>query len=206
MIFRFSVFSAIFVPLAAFSEEVRYPAIYDVNGIDPEGALIVYTYPDTTSEPLGVIPPDAKGIEVVDSEASGDWAEVNVSDGAGWVQTKYLTLVDSVWDRETAPEFLSCFGEDPIWWAQVAGEHLELSIGTLLDHSMEIERIDSPEGSARASRIITANNPDAQAMISFASSVCVLTSPEYEYALSVNVLFDSAEEHAMVTGCCSLTR
>ncbi len=168
--------------------------------------MTIHQLPDRNSDPIGYLPLDGRDIEVVAETEDSTWGQVNTPERSGWVEMRFLKLTDPVWDRETAPEFLSCVGQGPDWWLQISGSALELSMGAELDHGMTISEITLPSGDARSSRVIRAENPSNSATVSISEGQCALHSGGQIYGLSTNVLLETDAGETLVTGCCSLAR
>lgn len=188
------------------AHEMHFPAIYRVSGLEAGEVLTVLERPDPASNPIGFLPPDGQDIEVVTMMPETGWAKINTIERAGWVESRFLELSDSIWERETAPDFLTCLGQDPTWWLQVSGSTVELSIRSEFDHGMEISEVLVPLGDMRPSRIIRAENALNSAMISISEGRCALHTGGREYGISTNVLLKGRSESAFVTGCCTLAR
>lgn len=196
----------LFVAASAPAHEIHFPAIFQISGIKPGEAVTIHAKPNPTSDPIGFIPSDGKDIEVVGQTPDTAWGIVNSDERAGWVEMRYLKQTDSVWARDSAPEFLACLGNGPVWWLQISGPEVALSLGTGEDHSLTIAEMFAPDGENRSSRFIEAVNPRNRAYISVAEGLCRTHDNGLEYGLSANVLLDSEGDKTLVTGCCSVSR
>jgi len=90
------------------------PALYDVAGVAAGDTLNVRTGPSTAFEVLAKLPPDAAGIEVVDTDESGRWGLINVSDRAGWVALDFMARRAGQ-PEAGLPNDLICAGTEPFW-------------------------------------------------------------------------------------------
>ena len=99
-------------PGIAFAQ--NFPALFDVTGIADEDVLNIRLYSDPQAYILDSFPPDQTGIEVIALDISGDWGQINLDEGTGWVAMTFLTRVDQpTWEGGQTP--LHCFGTEPFW-------------------------------------------------------------------------------------------
>ncbi|MBZ0123718.1 MAG: SH3 domain-containing protein, partial [Roseovarius sp.] len=90
------------------------PALYDVAGVAAGDTLNVRAGPSTGFEVLAKLPPDAAGIEVVDTDESGEWGLINIAERSGWVALDYMTRRAGQPD-DRLPDNLICSGTEPFW-------------------------------------------------------------------------------------------
>ncbi|MGL4236146.1 COG3650 family protein [Tabrizicola sp.] len=89
-----------------------FPALYAVTGVAADDVLNIRAAPEADAPILGVMLPDATGVEVV--SATDGWAVVNAGEQAGYVSLKFLS-------REPGPTWyaleqpLACSGTEPFW-------------------------------------------------------------------------------------------
>ena len=93
----------------------KWPGLYEVVNVAVNDRLNVRSAPDPTSEILGSLAHDAKGIEVIGRaprpSGSGLWGRVNFGERAGWVNMRFLRLRSEV----SRPTSYICFGTEPFW-------------------------------------------------------------------------------------------
>jgi uncharacterized membrane protein len=91
-----------------------YPALHDVTGVAANDVLNVRTAPDAGAAIVGVLAPDARDVEVVETTPAGDWARVSANETSGWAAMRFLA-------RQPGPDWtalqtnLSCYGTEPFW-------------------------------------------------------------------------------------------
>ncbi|OZA04657.1 MAG: hypothetical protein B7Y02_16245, partial [Rhodobacterales bacterium 17-64-5] len=108
---RFSVAVAV-VFLAVPAQAEVFPVLADVAGVAADDVLNIRDKADPAGAIIGVLAPDATGVEVLAVE--GGWALVNSGEGAGYAAVRYLRLDDGApWYALTAP--LACSGTEPFW-------------------------------------------------------------------------------------------
>lgn len=107
----------IWLAMAGLVRAETLPALYDVTGVSVGDGLNIRAEPAASAQILDMLPPDAKGIEVL--ERRGNWGLVNVGEGSGWAYLKYLTpRAEEPWFRVSST--LRCFGTEPFWSLTVA--------------------------------------------------------------------------------------
>lgn len=211
MTLRLAICLALFLPACAVAQEVL-PALLDLKRVREDQVVSVYAHPDLQSDPIGFLPTDAKGVEVIALSESGAWAQINTPERAGWIEAKHLEPSESVWERRIAPDFVTCFGRDRRWWLNATDQSVEISVMSMADYESMVEyrmtilEALKPPGRPKASRVLLASNPEAAAHISIVGDHCSMFAEGFEYGLSVNVLLTTPDERILVTGCCSLVR
>ncbi len=96
-------------PLAA----QNVPALYDLAAPGPE--VTVRAAPSGDAEALGAFGSDITLVEVVALSAEGDWGQVNLGEGSGWVEMAALELRGVHIDNYNLPDSLFCMGTEPFW-------------------------------------------------------------------------------------------
>lgn len=205
MTLRLAACLALFLPACATARDVL-PALFDIRQVREDEVVVVYEHPDLQSDPIGFLPTDARGIEVIGLANGDGWAQVNTAERAGWVETKHLVPGEPVWEQQVAPEFITCFGRDRRWWFSATDQNVEISVMSMIEYQLTIEEALKPPGAPKASRILLASNSEAAAHISIVGDHCSMFTEVFEYALSVNVLLTTPEDRLLLTGCCSLAR
>lgn len=92
------------------------PGYFRVTGVAADDTLNVRAEPRASSADIGDLPPDATGIEVLGTDASGAWAEIIWEEGNAWIARRFLTpdTVDQV-QGTRLPAGLLCGGTEPFW-------------------------------------------------------------------------------------------
>lgn len=184
---------------AAMAQSVTLPSLFEVTGITD--LLNVRAGPDTAQSIVGGLSADARDIEVVALDPSGDWGLVNTGEQVGWVALRFLAEQPGVWEPGTLPANLSCFGTEPFW-------SLRPEAGTLV--------YDTPEGGAQsfpltvldsgipgdARRALVAGEGGPVATIT--PRVCSDGMSDRAFGLETLVILARDEGPQLRTGCCSI--
>lgn len=101
------------------TQEYYLPTLFDVADVALDDVLNIRLQPDANSPVIGTLPPDMKGVEVV--EETRGWGRVNSGEGSGWVSMRYLTYRVDVWEPGELPEHFRCLGTEPFWGFSVDG-------------------------------------------------------------------------------------
>lgn len=107
----------------AIQEQTPEPAKrYRVIGVAAGDVLNVRAQPDPSGEIVGALEPNASGVVVAGTrvEINGSvWWQVVGGGRLGWVNARYLTLVDAASSGDDAFA-LRCTGTEPFWSLRVA--------------------------------------------------------------------------------------
>jgi hypothetical protein len=79
-----------FAALHALAGEASLPALFDVTGVASGDVLNLRAEPSAQATIIGSFPADATGIEVIATDSSGRWGQVNAVERAGWASLAYL--------------------------------------------------------------------------------------------------------------------
>lgn len=101
-----------------------WPALHDVVDVAPDDILNVRARPDARAPVIGVLAPDAGGVEVIEADETLRWGRVNAGEASGWASLRYLERRPGQWDG-AFPAIAACFGTEPFWTLEVAGDRLE---------------------------------------------------------------------------------
>ena len=117
--------------LAVSADEIDppLPALYAVSEVAAGDVLNIRARPDAQADIIGSLGPQAEGIEVIGLSRSGTWAEINVSEGRGWVAMRYLRQDTMPRNALGLPDGLQCFGTEPFWTMRF-GDAASLTLST----------------------------------------------------------------------------
>ena len=85
---RWLCFLLLMIPAVASAQNL--PALYDVDGVAQSDTLNVRAGPSTEFDVIDTLSANAEDVEVVDVNASGEWALIIVEEQAGWVALRFL--------------------------------------------------------------------------------------------------------------------
>lgn len=97
-----------------------FPALYDVAGVALDDRLSLRAGPGVENRIVGVLRPDATGLEVVGTNEAGTWGLVARREDAGWASLRFLERQPG-WDDPDplAGGPIRCGGTEPFWSAQL---------------------------------------------------------------------------------------
>ncbi len=101
-------------PLAVQAQDYL-PNLFDVTVVETWDKLNVREAPDGQAKIIGRLASTAKGVELLDRDASGKWGLVNVGETTGWVALRFLKPQATVWKPAELPLALRCSGTEPFW-------------------------------------------------------------------------------------------
>ncbi len=184
-------------PLSAVAAEPILPALFHVTEV--ETRLNVRAGPGIESAVIGTLEPDARDIEVVAFDATGDWAGINIGEGAGWVSRAYLAEGEPLWAENTLPPRLRCFGTEPFWGLNRDGDQL---IRTGVDTEERRLRIDNVTGAAGTpSRVVVSRDESGTLTLGIAPEQCSDGMSDRHFGLGARV---SEGDAPVLIGCCTV--
>ena len=83
-------------PLVAAAQDYL-PQLYDVTVVETWDTLNVREAPDGKAAVIGTLRSNAKGVELLERDASGKWGRVNVGERSGWVALRFLKAQAPLW-------------------------------------------------------------------------------------------------------------
>lgn len=178
------------------------PALFNVTGVDENDMLNVRNGPGIDHDILGKLPPDATGIEVVDTDETGEWGLINIDEGAGWVAMRYLARGPGQ-PEDGLAQSLRCFGTEPFWDFRLNPDQTAL--------------FARPETETRFSGVIrvpSLNRRDRHALFGDGKSVvftaivgrdiCTDGMSDRVYGLSLDLIVTDKAGVDVYSGCCSV--
>lgn len=179
------------------TQEYILPTLFDVSGVASTDVLNIRQSPDSGSEIVGTLAPDATNVEVV-AEQKG-WAQVNAGERSGWVSMRFLSYRTDVWDSGKLPEGFSCYGTEPFWGLKPEGDELVLSTPERERDARKIKAILDTGIFRHPMRAVVADD------------MTVTASPEWcsdgmsdrAFGLTAHVILHG-QSPRMLSGCCSI--
>lgn len=201
---RLAAVLALMLPLAApAAAQTMLPTLYDVTGVRADDVLNIRAMPDASSSILSELPPDAKGVEVVDTRAG--WARVNTFERSGWVNMRYLKERPGVWKKGEIPATLNCLGTEPFWSLRQVGANI---VYETPEQSRPLQRravVDTPNQRSPA-RSLIAGDDKGRLTVVLQRGQCSDGMSDRVFGLSATLLFEGAGQASeMRNGCCRIT-
>jgi len=178
------------------------PALYDVTGVSRDDTLNLRAGPSIGFQVIGKLQPGATGIEVVDTDSSGDWGLINIGERPGWVALRYLVRAPGQ-PAQGPPRNLSCSGTEPFW-----------SFGLAPDRSASLTRLDGEIAFDNVLAVTSENRPDRHALFADGGDIvvtamvgrnlCSDAMSERAYGLGIDLLITEETGVRVYSGCCSV--
>lgn len=187
-------------PLSALAE----PSYHRVTGVASDDSLNIRSAPGADSADIGDLAHDARGIEVLGFDDSGDWARIGLAEGDGWISARFLTRdpVATLGDT-SVPTGLSCAGTEPFWALQFDEGMARFSDPEGGDLSFPITEALVAEGRLGSPALIGLG--DAGLAI-VTGHMCSDGMSDRSYGWALHLRIGSDENRRFVSGCCHLPR
>lgn len=183
--------------------QTMLPTLYDVTGVKADDVLNIRAMPDASSSILSELPPDATGVEVIETRAG--WARVNTFERSGWVNMRYLRERPDVWKPGEIPATLNCLGTEPFWTLRQVGTNIVYETPEL---SRPLQRRVVVDNLARRepARSIIAGDAQGRLTVVLTPAQCTDGMSDRFFGLSATLLFEGAGQATrMENGCCRIT-
>ena len=175
--------------------------MHDVVRVDPGDRLNVRAGPSTQFGIIGKIDRGSLDVEVVDRNAEGTWAQVNLGELSGWTSLTYLA--PQVGGSFPDVSWLACFGNEPFWSMDVvvggAARFVTPGADTLRFQAGRIEQANGRRGLFG----LTAESGAGQATMVLRQQACSDGSSDRSYGLDAAIVL-RGERNATLSGCCSI--
>ncbi|WP_425050729.1 peptide-binding protein [Psychromarinibacter sp. S121] len=186
---------------AAFAD----PGYYDVTGVASDDTLNVRAEPDAASADIGDLPFDAKGIEVIATDASGDWGRIVWEEGNGWIATRFLAEAALPTLTGTAlPAGLQCSGTEPFWsirYAETGAVYSDV-MGTAL--SLGYGGAAVAEGFATFPVALSHAGAGSGTLSIVSTAICSDGMSDRDYPYTVALVLQTESGQRFLSGCCWL--
>ncbi len=184
--------------LAAASD---YPALFDVTDVASDDVLNLRAEPDASAALIGTLAYDAKNIEVVASNDSDTWGQINLGETSGWVSLRYLERHPDNPDYALA-KTLVCYGAEPGWsatfqqgmavkFSSMSGEYETPGAGLIVSASGRFGVWGMAYGDSTAI---------------FRRETCSDGMSDRHFGLSGTLFKQHDGIQSVLTGCCSITQ
>lgn len=184
-----------------------FPALFDVRGVAADDMLNIRRDPSAGSPVIGTFPPDATGIEVMGTDASGRWALVNTGEQSGWTAFRFLspTGPDHSFPQGTD---LSCGGTEPFWTLRMTRD---VTRDVTRDRSARFTLFDDPPLTFAGVTLHDGQGVTHKTLLDFGSghaavitrSSCDDGMSDRAFALTVDLIL-AGPAPRLYSGCCSI--
>ena len=189
---------------AAATQEYILPTLFDVTGVAADDVLNVRAAPAAHAEIVGTLSPDARDIEVVAHDDTGQWAQVNTGERSGWVALRFLAYQVDVWPPEGLPQSLHCLGTEPFWSFRPGDGAILFSTPEMQDSSLRIAQVMSTGVFRDPRRTVTALGEDLAMTAVIVPMACSDGMSDRAYGLDVTAILEEKGTPRLLTGCCSI--
>ncbi|WP_353535655.1 SH3 domain-containing protein [Cognatishimia sp. WU-CL00825] len=186
-------------------ERDSFPILANVINVANNDVLNIRIDPDPSSEILGVLPPDASDIELVDHDPSGRWGLVNSNEVSGWVRLTYLHAAKQAkWHAFQTP--LRCGGTEPFWSLTINQTATKAVFEDFHDPARPYGITWTSDIHARLGGTMGLGAGDTAAGFSAVinNEMCNDGMSDREYALQLHLFIHNNGHTAGYEGCCSL--
>jgi uncharacterized membrane protein len=190
---------------AAATQEYMLPTLFDVQDVAAGDVLNIREAPNAKAAIIGTLAPDATGVEVVGTDLSGQWGQVNAGERAGWVSMRFLGYRTDVWQPGQLPAGFTCGGTEPFWSMAPKGDALVWWTPDGETAYAGLHVLDS--GVFRSPRRALVAGSGAQALTATVTPAqCSDGMSDMAFGLEDMVVLQDAEGPQLYSGCCRIVR
>lgn len=197
------LFLGVAAPAVA-TQEYILPTLFDVTGVAANDVLNIRAAPNAGAEIIGTLEPNARDIEVVGHDATGQWARINTGERTGWAALRFLSYQVDVWTPGTLPQTLQCVGNEPFWLFRPQGDDVVFSTPDRPGAVMRIERLVSSGIFRDPRRSLSVQSESRRMTAVIVPMACSDGMSDRSYRLDVTLILEEGDEAQMLTGCCSI--
>ncbi|MCC5975597.1 MAG: hypothetical protein JJT81_16310 [Rubellimicrobium sp.] len=178
------------------------PTFFQADGIEAPNVLRIRAEPARDAAVLGAERAGARNIEVVEFDATGNWARVHVGGVTGWARTGQMSPQAAVWDAGKLPPTLRCFGRNPAWSFRIDGDTVMLTTAQRAEAALRLSQVLDTQTPRDPRRAFVATQGSQSITAVMVPKLCTDPRDGNVYGLDVTVIVDNRME----TGCCSISR
>jgi len=194
------------VPAAALAQDYL-PRLFDVTVVETWDKLNVRAAPDGKAKVVGTLASTAKGIELLERDATGKWGRVNIGEGTGWVALRFLKPQATVWKPAELPLSLHCGGTEPFWSVGVVEKGLVFSEPDQPERQLSLRKVMDRGIEGEPTRGIIAGDDKGRLTAFLRPERCSDGMSDRSHALAVSIILEGQDQPSrMLTGCCSIAR
>jgi uncharacterized membrane protein len=192
-------------PLPAMAtQEYMLPTLFDVTGVAGDDVLNLRAEPNAGAEIIGTLAPNARDIEVVGHDATGQWARINTEARSGWAALRFLAYRTDVWTPGNLPPSLHCLGNEPFWSFRPSGDALLFATPDAPESRMRTEAVLDTGVFRDPRRSVSARDGARRLSAVMVPMACSDGMSDRAYGLDVTVILEGDGLAQMLTGCCSI--
>ena len=189
---------------ASATPEYTLPTLFDVTGVADDDALNIRAAPNANAAIIGALAPNARNVEVVATDATGQWARVNSGESSGWAALRFLGYQSEVWTENTLPPSLHCLGNEPFWSLRPSGNRLIFATPETPETVLRIDHVLTTGQFRDPRRAIAAQGQSQTLTAVMVPMACSDGMSDRVYGLDITMVLTGSDGPQMLTGCCSL--
>lgn len=186
------------------TQEYILPTLFDVTGVAADDVLNIRAAPDANAAIVGTLAPDARDIEVVGHDDTGQWAQVNAGERSGWAALRFLAYQVDVWPPEGLPPSLHCIGTEPFWSFRPGDGAILFSTPEMQESSLRIDAVMSTGVFREPRRSVIARGQELGMTAVIVPMACSDGMSDRAYGLDVTAILEDQGDRRLLTGCCSI--
>lgn len=186
------------------TQEYILPTLFEVTGVAADDRLNIRAAPNASAQIIGTFAPNARNIEVVATDSTGQWGRVNTGERSGWASMRFLAYRTDVWTGNNLPATLHCLGNEPFWALGRQGAGVVFSTPDLPDTEVRLEEVLSTGVFRDPRRSIVAEGAGRRLTAVMVPMECSDGMSDRAYGLDITLIIRGASATQMLTGCCSI--
>lgn len=179
-----------------------FPGLIDVVDVAADDVLNIRAEPHAGAPIIGTLPPDAAGIEVIESRDG--WLRVTRPETSGWVSARFARMHPGLWQADALPAGLVCHGTEPFWSLTLAGGAARFASPQSVEDYGDARVLSPFDAAENPRRAITAQG--LTALITPAPALCSDGMSDALYALDADLILGTGAGSRYLRGCCSIGR
>lgn len=198
---KWAILGLVLASAAQADQRPIWPQLHDVINVAPDDRLNIRQSPNAAAPIIGALAPDAKQIELVARGANSVWAQINVDERAGWVNTRFLKPTT---DARMRPAKIQCYGTEPFWSFQ------SIDAKTYQFTSPETAPANMQQTRAAASQnhpfrhLIAGQGANATFSANLRAEQCSDGMSDRIYGMSIDIDISIGTSASFLSGCCSI--
>jgi uncharacterized membrane protein len=181
------------------------PSYWRVVNVAADDTLNVRAAPNAGSADIGDLPPNAAGIEVTGTDASGNWGRIIWEDGNGWIATRFLAPdPQPMITGSGLPQGLLCGGTEPFWSVRFSrGGAVFSDIGGFTA-AMNQTSAQTPQGRGAFPVALSHAGTMAASLSIIEPMACSDGMSDRDFPWRILFLISTADGQRFLSGCCQL--
>lgn len=183
------------------------PTYHRVTGVAADDTLNIRSAPSADAEDIGDLAFDARAIEVITWDETGDWAQIALNERDGWVAARFLEDDDvPMFSDSGIPKGLVCGGTEPFWALGLYDVDARFSHPEDGEFDMTLSTVQVAEGRMGHPAFFDLAAPGGQASVVIQADICSdgMSDRSYGWAAFIRMVTPGTER--FLSGCCHLPR